>query len=453
MSLSLSIRTRFTLLYGAALVITVIAVASSIYFYVRQALIGQIENHLRKDSTSITEMLKNDLEGLRSIATHGPIELFSVAVDDRLIVASDGWRHQQLDALSDEQATGSLPASRKSPLGRSFRLQTEKVKTGGVSYLVTVAHQEETLQQALRALWQIILFMLPVSVAASLAIGYLIAGRVLAPITAITAKAREISAENLAERLPEGASDDELGHLAQVFNGAFGRIEESFNQLKRFTADASHELRTPLAAIRSIGETALQQHSQSCECRETLGSILEESDRLRQMIDSLLILSRGDAGEIPLKREPTDLAQLMGEVIDLLSILAEEKQQSIIIENTGTVIVLIDRATIRQALINLLENAIAYSPASSSITIAIKRAADGSSRIEISDHGPGIPAEHLPFIFDRFYRVDKGRSRERGGAGLGLSIAQRAAAMNGGRIDVVSTETTGSVFTLVVPST
>jgi len=446
-----SVRVRFTLLYGAALVVTVLMVSCGIYFFVQRALEGQIENHLRKDLGSITEFLETDLSGLQKIAEHGPIDLFTVQQSGATIVASDGWKELRLDSLS-ALISSAIPLSRIAPNGRSYLFQSSSILVQGKPYQITVAHHEDTLQQTLRTLAQIILLILPVAVVLSLSIGYFIAGRVLAPISAITRKAEEIGAENLSERLPVGEDQDEFNRLAVVFNQTFGRIEESFIRLKRFTADASHELRTPLAAIRSIGETALHTPEDTPGCREAVGSILEEADRLRQMVNSLLLLSRGDAGEVKLHRETSDLAVITGEVIELLKVLAEEKQQIMEFVSSGNVVATIDQTSVRQAITNLLDNAIKFSPAGSRIQIAVTDNQKGGVCISIQDSGEGIPEEHLPLVFDRFYRVDKGRSREHGGAGLGLAIAQWAVAINRGRIDVISQRGKGSCFKITLPT-
>jgi heavy metal sensor kinase len=445
------IKARFTLLYGAALILTVVLVSCAIYFFVQRALVGQIENHLRKDLASITEFLTNDISDLQKVAAHGPIELFAVRQGGKSIATSDDWKEIGFDSILKEGAVFTTPRSVTATNGKSYLLQSSTVDAAGLPYLITVAHHEGGIRQALRTLGQIILLILPVAVAISLAIGYAIAGRVLAPIAVITRKAEEIGAENLSERLPVGNGNDEFSRLAMVFNQTFGRIEDSFARLQRFTADASHELRTPLAAIRSIGETVLHTSDGSCDCREAIGSILEESDRLRQLVDSLLLLSRADAGEIKLQRKFTDLASLARETIDLLSVLAEEKHQTITLNVVDKPVALIDHPSVRQALTNLLDNAIKYSPSESVISITVGVTSRDEAFIEIADSGVGIPEQDIPRIFDRFYRVDKGRSREMGGAGLGLSIASWAVESNGGRIQAESKAHRGSVFRVLFP--
>ena len=451
MASRLSVRARFTMLYGVAMMVTAVMLCGGIYFFVQRALMGQVENHLRKDFSTISEYLKNDLTGLSKVADHGPILLFSVRDGLKPLISSENWINDKLEQFISIQRPESTSFSVYAANGKQYRVLSGSAALGAHSYQITVAHDENSVKQTRKTLAFIILLTLPVAVAISLAIGYMIAGRVLAPIASITRKAEEISAENLSERLPVGETDDEFNRLATVFNQTFARIEDSFDRLRRFTADASHELRTPLAAIRSIGETALHTPGDQVNSRETIGSILEESDRLRQMIDALLILSRADTGETGLQRETVNLAELARETVDFLNVLAEEKHQSIKITANTTVIAKVDRASVRQAITNLLDNAIKYAPTESDIHISVDVNNRDEAFIEIADNGIGIPEQDLPRIFDRFYRVDKGRSREMGGAGLGLSIAKWAAEINGGRIEVESTSNQGSIFRVVFP--
>lgn len=451
MTSRLSVRARFTLLYGMAMLVTVVLLCSGIYFFVQRALMGQVENHLRKDLSTISEYLKHDQAGLAKVADHGPIHLFMVQDGTAPLISSENWINEKLEQSVSHQQPEGTTFSVNAANGKQYRVLAGTAKLGPHSYRITVAHDEYSVKQTRKALALIILLTLPIAVASSLAIGYVIAGRVLAPIITITRKAEEISAENLSERLPIGENDDEFNQLATVFNQTFARIEDSFDRLRRFTADASHELRTPLAAIRSIGETAMHTPEEQLNSRETIGSILEESDRLRQLIDALLILSRADAGEIGAHREETDLAELARDTVDFLNVLAEEKHQSIKITIQSKAIATVDRASVRQAVTNLLDNAIKYAPAESDIRINIGVSTYNEAFVEIADSGIGVPEQDLPHIFDRFYRVDKGRSREMGGAGLGLSIAKWAVEINGGRIEVESASNQGSVFRVLFP--
>ncbi|NJD91947.1 MAG: HAMP domain-containing protein [Geobacter sp.] len=443
------IRLRFTMMYGVALIMTTMLLCSGIYFFVQRALMGQVENHLHKDLATIQEYLKYDQASLIKLADHGPILLFRVLDGAQPFITSDDWSSSNLGSIITGQYPDNALFSVNADSGKSYRVLTGTATLGGHNYRISVAHNEEAVRQIKKTLALILLLSLPVAVAISLIIGYFLAGRVLAPISAITRKAEEITAENLSERLPVGKSGDEFDRLATVFNQAFARLEDAFYRLKRFTADASHELRTPLAAIRSIGETALHAHNGYGDRREAIGSILEESDRLRQTIDSLLVLSRADSCQAELLRAPADLCLLASEAVEFLNVLAEEKHQTIRLDAAEPVIASVDRNTIRQALVNLLDNAIKYSPVDAEIALTIGHTASNEPYVAIRDRGIGIPEADLPRVFDRFYRVDKGRSREQGGAGLGLAIAKWAVECNNGRIEAFSTLHQGSEFRII----
>jgi heavy metal sensor kinase len=303
----------------------------------------------------------------------------------------------------------------------------------------------------LHELFIAILIGLPIALVVSAIGGYSLARRALRPIEQIGDRARTISAERLGRRLPVDNPNDELGHLARVLNDLLARLETSFEQMRRFTADASHELRTPLTAIRSVGEGALRGPRVDPASREIIGSMLEEVERLTTLVDALLTLSRAEGGHVALRREPIALLDLTREVAAHLSVLAEDKHQQIEVRSDdGLAPIRGDRAVLREALINLLDNAIKYSPDSTHIGVRV-RGAGGAAAIEISDRGPGIPPEHRERIFERFYRIDKARSRELGGAGLGLAIAKWAIEVHGGSIDVESGPNGGSTFRIVLP--
>lgn len=452
MSSRLGVRARFTLLYGSAIIVTVILVSGGIYFFVRQALLGQVENHLNKYHATISAYLKYDFNELTKMSERGPINLFSIQKGSRQLISSRNWVSKGLDkilATQDPQKQSHF--SFRTSDGRRYRVLIQTVLIDTVHYRIAVAHDEVSVHKTLQMLALIILFIVPLAIILSLGIGYAIAGRVLAPIAIIAHKAEEIGAENLSMRLPVDDSNDEFSRLAKVFNQTFTRIEDSFERLRRFTADASHELRTPLAAIRSIGETALHGADHQTDFREAIGSILEESDRLRLLIDDLLQLSRIESGKILPCREAVELADLARETVDFLNVLAEDKRQTIKILASGRVIVPLDRASVRQALTNLLDNAIKYSPAGSNITLTVGTTSHDEAFVEITDYGMGIPEQDIPRIFDRFYRVDTGRSREMGGTGLGLSIVALAVKINGGRIEVESKIDQGSIFRVSFP--
>ncbi|MBI3490789.1 MAG: HAMP domain-containing protein, partial [Acidobacteria bacterium] len=291
---------------------------------------------------------------------------------------------------------------------------------------------------------------LPLIVVLAGAGGYVLARRALTPIDHLASEARRITADRLHERLSVPNQQDEIGRLAAVINDTFARLESSFEQLRRFTADASHELRTPLSLIRGIGEVGLGETRTPAEYKEAMGSMLEEVDRLTNLVDTLLRLSYGDAGTVRLSRAPIDLGQLTRDVVSSLGILAEERDQRLKVEVAEGVSVTVDRLVLREAITNVVDNAIKYSPRASTVDIRVR--ADGNQALlTVADEGPGIAPEHRERIFDRFFRLDEARSRDSGGAGLGLTIAKWAVEVNGGHISVETGANGGAVFRIALP--
>lgn len=292
-------------------------------------------------------------------------------------------------------------------------------------------------------------FGLPLGVALSAVGGYLIAHRSLSPVSQIAARARQITAESLEGRLPVPNPYDELGQLATVFNATLARLENSFGELRRFTADASHELRTPLTALRAVGEAALRSEAEDTKgLREALLSMLEEARRLGDVVDALLLLARADTGGLSPSLQQVDLAGLLNEVRETLLVLAEEKSQQIEIA-AEQITVRADRELLHLALLNLVHNAIRYSDEGLTISLRI-RGDEANVVVEVADQGPGIAPEHREKIFERFYRVDKARSRASGGVGLGLAIARWAIERQGGQIELESELGRGSLFRVVM---
>jgi heavy metal sensor kinase len=297
-----------------------------------------------------------------------------------------------------------------------------------------------------------LLIPLPFVLAAAGIVGYLLARRSLEPISVMAHRAKEITSERLHERLPVNERDCELADLAQMFNEMLSRLEKSFEQLRRFTSDASHELRTPLTLLRSVGEVGLQTNSTPEQYRDTIGSMLEEANRLTELVENLLTISRADAGQLAISQRSFAAMDLARESGELLDVLLEEKDQKLEIFGDETVMLKADWVLLRQALVNILHNAIKYTPVHGTIGINVKRAESGVN-IEVHDSGPGIAPEHREHVFDRFYRIDSGRASTQGGTGLGLSIAQWTVRAHGGDITVTSNGSAGAVFQIHLPAT
>jgi heavy metal sensor kinase len=274
--------------------------------------------------------------------------------------------------------------------------------------------------------------------------------RALEPVERITAKAEAITQHNLSERLPVVNSGDEIERLSLALNHMIARLEEAMRGSKQFVADASHELRTPLTVMRGELESLAQDSQLGRETRETLGSVLEEVERLGEIVESLFALSRLDAGEANAEWVRFDLAELAATTAEQMSLLAEDKHVSVDCDSTPGVTVEGDRARLKQVIVNLLDNAIKYTPSGGRVRLSVRR--EGRfALLDVADDGIGIPAEALPHVFKRFFRVDTSRSREQGGAGLGLAIVKSICSAHGAEVEVLSTPGRGSRFRVRQP--
>lgn len=335
--------------------------------------------------------------------------------------------------------------------GEPVRLVSRKHGIAGHPALIRLAYSEVPLWEQFQADFLALVLPLPLVLGLAGLGGYLLARRALQPIQQMTRRAEKITSERLHERLPVADDDGELADLARVFNGMLSRLEQSFEQLRRFTSDASHELRTPLTAIRSVGEVSLGKNASPEEYRDVIGSMLEEANRLTRVVESLLTISRADAGQIELQRTRFSAADLVRDCAALYEVLIEERGLRLTLSGDEDAFVDGDWLLLRQALLNIVHNAIKFSPDGGTIDIRVK-AGDEEVLIEVEDHGPGIPSEDIPRLFDRFYRVDPGRAREAGGTGLGLSIAQWSVLTHQGKIEVRSQLAAGTTFRICLPA-
>ncbi len=277
---------------------------------------------------------------------------------------------------------------------------------------------------------------------------YWLAGRALAPVSALDQAARTVTVKSLDQRLPVTNPNDELGRLTATINDMLARLEQSFVEMRRFTADASHELRTPLAVLRLEVEQALDKPLTHGQVQEVLVSVLEECDRLTKLTEQLLALARRDAKSAVHRHEDFEIGPLVAGVVETLRPLAEAKDLSLACR-FETASVRGEPESLRQAFVNLIDNAIKYT-ASGSVNVSVE-SSEEVVVIRVVDSGEGIAAEHLPRVFERFYRVDKARSREMGGTGLGLSIARSVVEAHGGTITMESTPGRGTTCTVTLP--
>jgi heavy metal sensor kinase len=322
----------------------------------------------------------------------------------------------------------------------------------GRRVLIRIAYSTEPLRRRLIELLVVLILVLPLALIAAGFAGYRVAGKALNPLAAMADLTEQITVTRLSSRVPVENPNDEFGRMARVLNGLLERLEESFLQLQRFTSDVSHELRTPLTSMRSVGEVGLEQSHSDAEYRDIVGSMLEEVGRLTSMIDTLLTIAHADSGSIQLNRAVFRLMELVEESVGVVGVLAEEKKQTIFVAGDSALSVSADHGFLRMAVINLLDNAVKYSPVGSAIRVLLEQSTEERYvKLAISDEGPGIPISEASRVFDRFYRLDEGRAREEGGAGLGLAIAKWSAAAHGGEILLDSEPGRGSAFTIRLP--
>jgi heavy metal sensor kinase len=441
-----SVRARLTLWYAGALTLIVCIFAVGILLFVKARLYATLDTQLDREIATIDRIYREEPDELKDLASHWGVTLFRVDEGGSIRYQTEAWEREGL-ARALQTGDAAPSSTWEAPNGRHYRIQ----QVSGSSYRVAAAIEETSLRDTLWTLIVILAAGIPFAVGLAIAGGYFLAARVLAPVGAMADKAREITAESLAERLPVDNAEDEFGRLATVFNDTLSRLQDAFERLRRFTADASHELRTPLTAMRSVGEVALRNTLDTDAYRDVIGSMLEEVDRLTRLVESLLTLTRADSGKIQLTPEILDLKALAGNVTDQLRVLADEKHQELTLRAPIAIHANADAALLRQALMNLIHNAITYTPNGGAISVELKATNSGQAVIEVRDTGPGIPAAHRDRIFDRFYRLDAGRSREEGGVGLGLAIARWAIEVNGGRIQLASDRGAGSVFQVLLP--
>jgi len=439
------VRRRLTLWYTMALAFIVLIFSVSVYVFVKGRLFRQLDQQLDREFSVISGEISEEPGDLRELDPDGSTKLFQLVQGNKVLFRSDAY----LKAGLPEQVFGPDIKYRilRSGSGKRFRSATGVLANGS---LLMVVLDEETVWKALHTLFMILALALPIALALAAVGGYVMASRLLKPVAAMAQKADKISAENLSERLPVENPQDEFGKLAEVFNRTLGRLQDAFERLQKFTADASHELRTPLTALQSVGEVALQENLDAEAYRDRIGSMLEETAHLTRLVESLLLLTRADSGRLLLNRKEQNITAIVEKAVDDMRVMAEEKSQRLTTDLAGDIQVSVNEDTFRRALVNILDNAIKYTPQGGALAVRMMERATGIV-IEVSDSGPGIAAEHQAKIFDRFYRVDKDRSRDAGGTGLGLAIAKWAVEANGGRLELENRAPHGSTFRIVLP--
>jgi heavy metal sensor kinase len=461
-----SIRFRLTVWYAGLLAGVLLLFGGSTWFGLERYLNRSVTDLLAKQAQQIGENFLTDVRtGGDRYVIDEINEHYSPEQNDRFVrvTRADGSalyvsgipRNKKFDPakISAPPPTLSQPGMREERVSDGGELLIYRMPFtagDGGRYVIETGALYDSIEHTLRGLLLSLAVALPLMIAVAAAGGYWIMRRALRPLDEIASGAERITSRNLGERLPGPRSGDEIERLSLALNRMIARLDESFQYVSRFTADASHELRTPLTVLRGELEAIMQRPRFDPETRDTIGSALEETERLSRIVENLLAISRLDAGEARIEREEFDLSDLAVSTVEQMRLLAEDRNISLGCETNGAVTVEGDRARIKQVLVNLVDNAIKYTPEGGSVSVAVK-AADGQAVMSVVDNGVGVPEEAVPHLFERFYRVDRARSRHMGGAGLGLAIVKSIVTAHGGRVTVASAGRRGSCFRVQLP--
>jgi heavy metal sensor kinase len=447
------VRVRLAFWYVGAMLVVIGVYVAAVYVFVSRNASENLNQQILQDFTWVYASLYQDEEGMymltepERIDPDFPLPWVQVWRGDRSRVVYRNGEAQRTSVPESRSVVGEGIVTLTAEDGERMRIMTQRGALKGPfaesRVVIQIGRSESSMDAQLRDLALILVLGLPIAVAVAGVGGYVLARRALAPIERMTSHARTITAERLNDRLPVDNPDDEMGRLAAVFNQTLGRLEQSFEQMRRFTADVSHQLRTPLTAIRSVGEVGLRAgRRDEASYRAIIGSMLEETDRLSVLVDRLLSLSRAETHQATLTPDSVSLVELAEDVVGHLGVLAEEKGQSLSVDATGRPTAVVDRVVLRQALINLVDNAIKFTPSGGQVSVRVT-SDDGTAVVDVTDTGPGIPSEARERIFDRFFRGDELAAS---GTGLGLSIAKGAVEANGGQLTLERSDAQGTTF-------
>jgi heavy metal sensor kinase len=455
----LPIRVRLTAWYVLFLLVTLSALGAFLVLRLRSDLRSTIDHEVQMSAAAIRENYLDDgIAGFREISLATLRRSGSQAQilnpDGRVLVSYGG------DAAGDPMiplarvaaALRSAPRQEDVTLGdsgRRFRIATMPVTRGRQRQLLIAGESLQAPDEAVRKILVLLLIAGPIALAITALGGWFLVHNALTPVARMRAKAESIGIDNLDERLAVSNRSDEIGQLAHTLNAMLDRLEEGVAARRRLVADASHELRSPLTAMRAELDVAIREEQRSPSERAALRSVREDVDRMSRVTDNLLTLARADTGHLELLRGDIDLDDVVQAAVDPLLALAAAKGVGVTVTGDPAH-VSADPHRMHQAVTNLVENAIKYTPSGGAVQVSTWQR-DGEAGVTVSDNGIGIPAQARDHVFDRFFRVDRSRSRESGGSGLGLAICYEIAAAHRGRVWVESEEGAGSAFSIALP--
>lgn len=462
-----SLRFRLTAWYASVLAAIFVLLGGLFFLSLRRSIQGIVFETEARRARQIGNFITGPLASAGTAGLAATIERFyapernnrfiRITRQDGTVLYRSGAPEDQTFSPSDVPGCSQWPdrsSAHRQPLHGGPALLLAAFHTppeAGASYLIEVGTSSQPVDRMLSRLGFLFGLALPVVLVVVVGGGYLLIRRALRPVDLMTGKAELISHHNLDERLPVPPSGDELERLAEALNHMIGRLQDTLANSQRFLADASHELRTPLTVVRGELESLAQDSRLPHEVAERVGSLLEEAERLSKIVERLFALSRLDAGEAQAEWVRFDLAGLAAGTAEQMSLLAEDKRIRLVCESHQPVEVKGDRARLKQVVVNLLDNAIKYTPEGGSIRLAVNAHA-GEAVLEVADTGIGILPEALPHVFERFYRVDESRSRQPDGAGLGLAIIKSICKAHSGEIEVESAVGRGSTFRVRLPA-
>jgi two-component system, OmpR family, sensor kinase len=478
-----SVRVRLTLWYSLVLACTLLLLSGTVYWIVARNLNVRTDADLVElaDAFLVTfadEMKDAENAGFPDAAEQSLLEhryrdhVFAFADSNGSIVARlrdlpVSNQRAQADAAriwpserfrSFAKSAWSSDHSFATFRGRhdDYRAYARSFTTQAQPYELVILRSLQVQREVLENLSIAFAWLIPLGLALAATGGYFLARKTLAPVAAMGAQAGSITASSLHQRLTVQNPADELGRLALSFNSLLDRLDQSFDRQRRFIADASHELRTPIAILSGEAEVALSQDSRSVEeYRDSLTALHREAKRLSRIVDDLFTLTRADSGQYPLSPQDFYLDELVASCVHSARTLALTKNIALTVDSSGELPIRADESLLRRLLLNLIDNAVKFSPPGSRVTVAA-HAAQGGFEITVSDTGPGIPEELRPRIFERFFRADPARSRAAaqndGGAGLGLSIALWIAEAHNGRLQLARSDSSGSTFSVFLPA-
>jgi len=451
-------------------VVAVMAAFSLLLFHsVRRSLLASTDEALRNTAQDITTaLLEEHDEAVGTLISECVAEKHHAGQVQVLVRPAFGPPDQILAVFTGEPGAESLPlaaVARAAALagsavfetsgpvrGSAWRTLTFATQDSRMQYVVQVAMSLKPMTETLRRLTLTLLLSVPLLLAVLTLFGYFFIRGALQPVRRMVATVHNIRADDLSRRITDVKSPDEIGELAATFNAMLGRIERAFDEVRQFSSDAAHELKTPLTALRGEMEVALRKHREPAEYRAVLESGLEEAAKLERIVDDLLLLARTDASSSTLMNEPFALDEVVLEAHEETCKLAERMDVSLVLNKVDQVGIKGNAMLVRRLLVNLIDNGIKYNRSGGSVSVTLELERGGNeARLVVEDTGIGIPAESLPHLFDRFYRVDKARSRDVGGTGLGLAIVKRVAEAHGGSVTAESKPGKGSKFTVVLP--